>query len=248
MKFCTKLIAVIVLGCMLLSISACGDTHTDPSAETPSSETPTTEAPTTEAPTEPTTEAPTTEEPTEGDAVIDFNRGNVDGNTYTNYLMGVSCTLDDDWVIANDEQIAQQMGLTMDIFSGTKLEDLIEQFGVAMIFMASRDDGTSININLEKANSLITTQEDLNAAVDTLAAQLPAIFAASGIEATECVAENMTFCGIDHYGIHSSIGGAGVSVYQRQILLVAGSYIATITVTSTGSDGTQEILDLFAPL
>ena len=245
MNIYAKIVAVLLLVCMLLSISACGSKNVnDEIKETiPTTEAPTTEAPTTEAP---TTEAPT-EEPSE-DAVIDFNRGNVDGNTYTNYLFGISCELDDTWTIADEAQLAQQVGLTADLFSGTKIEDLIEQLGVAMIFMASRDDGTSININLEKANSLITTQEDLNAAVDTLAAQMPAIFASSGIENVESVAENMTFCGEEHYGIHTNIGGDGVAVYQRQVMLMAGGYIATITVSTASADGTQEILDLFAPL
>ena len=244
MKFYTKITSVILFVCLLFSMTACGVSKPDfNSKETAPATTENTE-PATEAPTE-----PSTEEPTEEDEDKAFSAGTVEGSTYTNDFVGISCALGDGWTIATKEQIAQQMGLVDVLISDEDVIKQIENSSTAMIFMANKNDGTgSINITAGDTTSYLTALVNQKTIVDTVVAQLPDILTASGMEVIECGTEDMMFCGEENYGIRSNLTFSGISIHQRQIILVKGTYTITITVSTYSQDITQALLDLFTAL
>lgn len=178
-----------------------------------------------------------------------FSAGTVEGSTYTNEFIGISCALDESWTISSQEELAQQMGMVADVFTDEDLVKQIESSNSAFLFMATQNDGLgNINITASNTESFAAALSDQNAIVDEVAAQLPEAFAASSMEVIDCGTGSISFCGEEHYGIQSHLSYYDVPIYQRQILLIRGTYSVTITISTYYEDTTQELLDLFTSL
>jgi len=131
---------------LVLVLAACGGNGTpDPTPEpTPApTETP---APTPEPTPEP--EEEDEDDSTEAGWAADL-RGTWDGFVYSNPSLGLQFTLPDGWFAATDEEIANVMGISADIFDDEAWEEVFAQLDIlALIDMMAIDLQTNVNVNI----------------------------------------------------------------------------------------------------
>ena len=126
-----KIFALILALCMVFSLAACGGGSTP--ANNAANTTPANNSANT-----PTNNTANTEE---------AYRGKVTGNTYVNEPLDLKLTLPSGWTIFNDEQIAQQQGVTKEFFEGTSIEKIVDSTGSMMVFYAMKGAGIN-NLNI----------------------------------------------------------------------------------------------------
>lgn len=133
-----KALTVLLPLALFALLAACGDAA--PAPETPTS------APTVTASPEPTP-APT-ETP--------FTRGVIEGQTYTSAFLGLRFTAPEDWSFADDEALAQRMGLSLDIIGedvyGDKAElakAIAQQAVVHDMAAFAPGDGANVQLTVE---------------------------------------------------------------------------------------------------
>lgn len=236
---------------MALSLTACngnGEQETNPPKPTDPVTQPTTQptVPTTE-PTVPTTQPtePATQ-PTEPAEKSKF--GKVEGNTYTNSYLGVTCTLDENWHIATAEERAALNGLTAEMISDEELAEVFRSSGAAMDLYAENANGLSLNIMLEDLNllySLILSEENYaNQTIDQLAPALESM----GFTDVHSEKATITFAGAEHAGIRISAKISGFDFYETLVLVKVDGCMATVTAGALGENVTEDILARFTPV
>lgn len=237
-----KLVSLILALLTVLSMTACGSDTAAPTTGEPAP-TNVTEAPT-EALAEPPTEAPT-EAPAEKDTQM---LGTVDGSTYTNKFLGIQCQLDENWLIATDEELAQLSGLVADAISDEVLAEQLNSSGVVHAFYATSTDGfATMNIVLENLGLLYGTLLSEETYVEIALGQLPAALESAGLENVTAEAATATFAGEEHaaVAVHGTI--SGLDFYEKMVCIKADSYIGIVTVGCYYEDITDTLLDLYSP-
>lgn len=191
-------------------------------------------------PTEPATQ------PTEPAEKSKF--GKVEGNTYTNSYLGVTCTLDENWHIATAEERAALNGLTAEMISDEELAEVFRSSGAAMDLYAENANGLSLNIMLEDLNllySLILSEENYaNQTIDQLAPALESM----GFTDVHSEKATITFAGAEHAGIRISAKISGFDFYETLVLVKVDGCMATVTAGALGENVTEDILARFTPV
>lgn len=225
-----KLISIILAAVMLLSLCACGgkeDGVTEPSTTVPT--TPTT-VPTT-APVE--TQAP--------------QLGSYENGVYSNSYIGIKCTVDQEWYVYNNEEMAQLNGLVLDTMTDEDLVEQLKNADVAYLFYAMKNDGLiSMNITMEKLNLVSGILLDEKSYAKASVQQLPAALESMGMTDVTAQEEMFTFAGQEHAGISVHSTYSGVDFYEKLICIKAGEYMAVITLASYGEDVTSELLNYYS--
>lgn len=168
--------------------------------------------------------------------------GETSGNTYTNTYFGMGCTLDDSWIVANEDELAQIMGTTTEMLS----EAALEADGVGYSFYASKEDGlTTLNIVMENLGKLYGMLLDEKSYAETSVEQLPAAFEAMGMTDVTTEITTVTFAGSEHTAIKLSGVIYDINFYETLVCVKQGSYIAVVTAASYYEDTTADILAQF---
>ena len=274
-----KLIAIFLLLCMLGALTACSAKkenaapptdpkatrqETQPSAVPTESPAPTTAAPTqteapatteapvtTEAPTTTeapaTTEAPVTTEPAEE---VQLSHGRIEGDAYINESLNLRITKPDGYIFYTDEQIAQQNGVTAELFEGSSVAELIEQNG-SMIDMFMVDvNGNNVNMAIQplpEGMEFFSDAQIFDLMKDTYYQQL----AASGLTLDSYETQKAELFGEERDILRISMTYLGTTIVEYQIMLREPSCAqeAIITVTQASGDGdVQAMLDNFTRL
>jgi hypothetical protein len=250
-----KLIALLLALTMVLALAACGGEKKDKDHEPEKNTKPTTEAtaePTTEPTVEPTTEptvAPTTEpatEPATEPQVEETLQGIQDGNTYTNSLLGLTFTAPEGWGLADNSQLAQILGMSADALTPENFQRTLDTAGVAMILYAASADGlVNVNVvleNLARSNAQdITEEQYVQATKDIVIATMEN----AGAENLEYESGALSFAGAAHYAVAMQGTIGGVDLYEAQVYIKCGDYMACFTVASYGENHVEEVLAMF---
>ena len=171
--------------------------------------------------------------------------GVLEGNTYTNAFIGITVTLGDGWVYADEEQMAAIRGMTADAMNDEELIKLLESNGSVMDMYATEETGSTVNVMLEKLNLLQTVAVTEQSYVEAAVGQLPAALENMGFENVTVETTELIFAGESHGGIkvHGQI--FGIDFYETMAVVKRGNYIACVTVASYGEDTTESVLALF---
>ena len=248
MKFLKSAAALLLVMALLCSLAACGG-ETQPEATEPETTTAPTEAPTTEETTEPeTTEAPTTTEaePTEDETLSGLDIGTVEGNTYTNETLALRCELDANWYIYTEAELASLMGVVADSLSDSIIGDAIDNNQSVTVFFAM-DTTTYGNINITISKDSMSALGEENF-VALMVPQMKPLLEQSGFENVTCTEAEFEFAGQTHTGIDITATVQGMTVYERQVYLMADSCMYVVTATAYEENGAQAMLDTFTAL
>ena len=243
-----RMAALLLTVALLCGLAACGG-ETQPEAtevETTAATEPSTTEPETTEPE--TTEAPTETEPetTENEALSGLDLGTIDGNTYTNETLGLRCELDANWYVYTEAELASLMGVVADTLSDTDIGDAVENNQGVTVFFAM-DTATYGNLNIAVSkNSMYSLSEENFVAL--MVPQMKPLLEQSGFENVTCTEAEFEFAGQTHTGIDITATVQGMTVYERQVYLMADSCMYVVTATAYEENGAQPMLDTFTAL
>ena len=170
------------------------------------------------------------------------------GIRYENENIGVGVLLDEDWVIYNDEQLAQLSGLTADMFSDEKYKEMMEKSNSFTDFFAQHSSGASMNVLFENLGllygSVLSEEQYRTAAMQNMAGA----YESAGFENVQIEENTVDFAGAERVGIHTSCTVNGVNYYVQQVLIKSGSHMGIISLCCFVQDDTPLMASFFYPL
>ncbi len=194
-------------------------------------------------PQEETTESTTTVE----DVDKDFSIGAVKDKTYTNEFFGLKLTVADDWSLLNEKEIAEITSTVKDNISDDEIKEAINSGDTRFIMYAMKNDKTqNVNITVQKLPySTQLADFDINAYVDNSVEQTKELLPQNGFENLDVKKTEITFLSEKVPAIHINAKYKGNDIHETQVYCFKGSYMASITATSSGADTTEGILNTF---
>ena len=183
-----------------------------------------------------------------------FERGTVEGQTYTSAFLGLTCTAPSEYMYLSDEEIAELNGVAADAITDQALvkemQSLLENGEQVQDMYLMTEDG------LQTVNVMLTKVETKGAAVDmaafaeTGAAQVKSTYEAiAGMSDGEAAHDTVTFMGQQYEGIRMTATYDGnAPVYCVQVCMQEHDYVCVVTFTSYVEDHTAEMMDFFAPI
>ena len=216
-----RIACLLLIALMLVAMTAC--TQPDPT---------------------PTPTVPTTTTPKESPLV-----GSYSNNVYTNEFLGITCQLNADWTVFNEEQLAQLAGLTADLMDNEAMKEQMEK-GTAVYAFYGQAQGGQVNMNivLERLNLINGILLDEKGYVDIAKDQLVKSLESVGLENVTAEIVTLQFAGAEHAGIRIHGTMQGVDLYETIACVKNGNYIASVVAASVGTDTTADLLALFKPL
>ncbi len=187
----------------------------------------------------------------DGDAEELFQAGSAEGGTYTNEMLGLGCTLDSAWTFASDEEIAATFGMAKELIeqaeTGVELDDT-QTF--TDLYVYADEGARNINIQVQTLGALeggamkqMSEEEILDNILPILTQTMESAYA--GVGTVTCEKADARFLGEDHRAIAMVTTAQDTNLYQKQVYLPQGRYVAIVTCTSVGEDTTDELLELF---
>lgn len=174
--------------------------------------------------------------------------GNLVGGRYENEFLGIGCELDDNWVYATQEELAEMIGQTAEMFDEESAEQLKKADMFYDMLAASEDGLVSINVVIQNLGVLygavLSEEEYVELSTENLEAQL----GSAGF--TDISWEQITpdFAGQQRTGLHISSKIQGNDYYTTQVYIKAGSYMAVISFSSFAEDIGEELMANFFAL
>lgn len=173
--------------------------------------------------------------------------GNTNGGVYENAFLGIGCRLSSPWAYYTDEQIREANNLSMDM-AGEEVKEQLANASVIYDMMAQNaETGGTVQVVLEKVG-----------AVNALAAIAdPQAYYDAAIPTIRDGLSNMGCENIDIQVVTHTIGGKtfpgmslvadinGTKMYEKQLVIVKGDYLACITFVAVGADDTNAVLQNF---
>ncbi len=169
-----------------------------------------------------------------------------DGRIYENAYFGFGCELDDTWVYASEDELLSMVQTTADFVDD---DDFKEELLNADMFYDMQavcyDGGMNINVVVENIGARygrLLSEEDIT---DYNLSSLEAPLAAAGMDVQSMEKDTVIFAAEEHSGIklHSII--SGIDMYQLITNVKVGSYVATITLSSTVENDLYTMLGYF---
>ena len=175
----------------------------------------------------------------------EFSAGVTDGNTYTNEYFGFAATLDENWTMLTEEQIAQITGQTAEALDDENLAKMYDDGKVVMEMYGVRSDNSTVNITVENLGTINGAKYDESGYVDESLKKLPDQLSAGGFTDIKTEKTTVTFAGTEHDGIIITASVQSTAVHEVLACVKVGNYVAVITAVTFGDSNPSEILDLF---
>ena len=181
-----------------------------------------------------------------------FERGVVEGQTYTSQFLGLTCTAPAEFTYLSDQEIAQRNHLAAEAVDSEELvkqmrESLENGNQVQDMYLMTADGLQTVNVMLVKVSAK-GAAVDMAAFADMGKDQVVSAYQSMGMTDVEASRETVTFMGQQYEGICTSATYTDVPVTTVQVCMQVGDYVCVITFTSYVEDHTPEMMDFFAPL
>ena len=185
--------------------------------------------------------------PAEGELPLGVLTQGADETRYENEYLGFGCRLDGNWYVADEEQLAQLAGISMDVYEGTKYEEAMRNAQVFYdLYAESMELPGTINLNFTQSSIPAgTTAEQYLSLAEK---QMKQALEAGGIQNVEVERRTVTFAGSETEGLWFYGMNQGVKYYGLQVYFTTGGHFATLTLGTFGADKTEALLELFYPL
>ena len=183
-----------------------------------------------------------------------FERGTVEGQTYTSTFLGLTCTAPAEYTYLTDEEIAELNGVAADAMTDQTLvkemQSLLESGDqVQDMYLMTEDGLQTVNVMLTKVDAKGATV-DMAAFAESGAEEVKSAYEAIvGMSDVEAVHETVAFMGQQYEGIRMTATYDGnAPVFCVQVCMQEGDYVCVVTFTSYVEDHTAEMMDFFAPI
>ena len=184
--------------------------------------------------------------PQEEQTEVGFQLGVTTGGKYESTFLGIGCSLDDSWSFASQEELAQMIGATAEMFDNEEYAEQMKNTDMFYDMAAAADDGlVNINIIIQNMGLLygmaLSEEKYIEISQEGLEEQLSS--AGFTLEGTE--AGTVTFAGQERSGLHITCTYQGIAYYCQQVYIKQGNYMSVITLASFFEDDTDSMLDYF---
>lgn len=168
-------------------------------------------------------------------------------NVYISEFLGITASFGEDWYLCSDEEALQAMGYVADTLEDEDLADLLRESGAVCDLFAVALDGSNdtINIQLEDLGFLYGMVLSEEAYAKRALPMMEDGLEQMGLEKIRIDQETIDFAGEKHLSITVSGEMSGAVLYERMVLLKTGSYMATVTYASVGSQNADQLPELF---
>ena len=181
-----------------------------------------------------------------------FERGVVEGQTYTSQFLGLTCTAPAEFTYLSDEEIAQRNHLAAEAVDSEELvkqmrESLENGNQVQDMYLMTADGLQTVNVMLVKVSAK-GAAVDMAAFADMGKDQVVSAYQSMGMTDVEASRETVTFMGQQYEGICATAAYHDAPVATVQVCMQVDNYVCVITFTSYVEDRTSEMMDFFSPL
>ena len=181
-----------------------------------------------------------------------FERGVVEGQTYTSQFLGLTCTAPAEYTYLSDEEIAQRNHLAAEAVDSEELvkqmrESLENGNQVQDMYLMTADGLQTVNVMLVKVSAK-GAAVDMAAFADMGKDQVVSAYQSMGMTDVEASRETVTFMGQQYEGICATAAYHDAPVTTVQVCMQVDNYVCVITFTSYVEDRTSEMMDFFSPL
>lgn len=251
MKNHNRWVAWLAAVFMLLSLAACASDKTQKdAADSPESTQP--EETILDAAEEIQLEEETEKEPEEPEReTAGYEMGTIDGSTFTNDFMGISCTLPEDWVYASEAEIAELNGVVIEMFEDNEqVAELMENASCIYDVVAYSGDGLcNFNLIAENMGILYGFLIDEKDYAELTVEQVKGIYDTAGYTNVQSEITEREIFGEDHVVIYTTSTmpeeQGGMDMFQLQILKKNGDFMGVLSIASFVEDRTEEIASWF---
>ena len=181
-----------------------------------------------------------------------FERGVVEGQTYTSQFLGLTCTAPAEFTYLSDEEIAQRNHLAAEAVDDEELakqmrESLENGNQVQDMYLMTDDGLQTVNVMLVKVSAKGATV-DMTAFTKMGMEQIISGYQSADMTDVEASRETVTFMGQQYEGICATAAYHDAPVTTVQVCMQVDNYVCVITFTSYVEDRTSEMMDFFSPL
>ena len=181
-----------------------------------------------------------------------FERGVVEGQTYTSQFLGLTCTAPAEFTYLSDEEIAQRNHLAAEAVDDEELakqmrESLENGNQVQDMYLMTDDGLQTVNVMLVKVSAKGATV-DMTAFTKMGMEQIISGYESADMTDVEASRETVTFMGQQYEGICATAAYHDAPVATVQVCMQVDNYVCVITFTSYVEDRTSEMMDFFSPL
>ena len=236
---------------MLLSMSACASDKADPTTAPESTQKEETILDETEA-IQLEEKEPEERQEDEESEDTGYELGIIDGLTFTNEFMEISCTLPEDWVYASEAEIAELNGVVLDMFEDSEqVAELMENSSCIYDVVAYSGDGLcNFNLIAENMGLLYGVFIDEKDYAELTVEQVKSIYDSAGYTNVQSEITEREIFGGTHVTIFTTSTmpeeQGGMDMYQLQILKKNGAFMGVLSIASFVEDHTEEIASWFS--
>ena len=175
----------------------------------------------------------------------EFSLGKATNNTYKNDFLGITCTLPSEWVFYNDEQILQLNNIVGDVVDKDVAEQLKNANIIYDMYATYQNEGSSININLEKLNAAQIITLDIKKTLEAQIDSIKSTYQNMGYTDINAAYQKITISGKEFDGLKISAKIQGINFYTTVFTFRKGSYLANVSLGSLQTDKTNTFAGYF---
>lgn len=175
----------------------------------------------------------------------EFSQGSLKGTKYENEFIGIGVEIPNDWSFYSDEQMKELNKLTEDYYSEEAKEAIKNADVIYDMFAANADGSNNINIVLEKHTVLKIAAMDLEKEVPKTFDAMKQTYENMGADSFEAEMDDIEIENEEFTSAKYATVISGVTLYQRQIFIKCGKYLATVTVTATSEAELENLSESF---
>ena len=175
-----------------------------------------------------------------------FDPGKVVGNVYTSEYAGLTFTAPEGWTFSSDEEIADLMGISMELVTDNEAAQKIAELTTVYGMMAkSADQLNNVQVVFENT-SLTGSKLSAEDYVELVASQLDTVYADFGATFEASDVETIKIGTNDYSYIDISVDmGDGLVLEQGYACRKIDKYMASIVITAYEEGGAAALLECF---
>lgn len=180
-----------------------------------------------------------------------FQRGSVEGRTYTSEFLGLTCTAPEEFAYLSDQEIAEMNSITLE--SGEDLASAMKQRledggQVQDMYLMTEDALHRVGVTVDKVTDG-KTAVDMAAFIENGIAQAEEYYAAiEGMTDVSAAAQTTKFLGGEYDSILTTATYNGFPTQSLQVCIPLEQYICVVTFTSYVEDRTDEMMGFFSTI
>ncbi len=182
---------------------------------------------------------------TETEKEPEFSLGKATNNTYNNDFLGISCTLPSEWVFYNDEQILQLNNIVGDVVDEDVAEKLKNANIIYDMYATYQNEGSSININLEKLNAAQIITLDIKKSLEAQIEGIKSSYQNMGYTDINATYQKITVDGKEFDALKITAKIQGINFYTTVFSFRKGNYLANVSLGSLQTDKIDTFLSYF---